>query len=425
VSVDLAQAGEPRLSEVIVDLPLAARFSGTVLLPGGRLARAVVHVDAGRISALETDPSPALLRAMRSDRSGTIVLPDDDVLAPAFIDIHCHGAGGGDVLGGPASLERMAATLLRHGVGAVVATVSTAPIPRLMSGARMLDGVRRAAGNDVERPPAAQLLGLHLEGPVLSPVRSGGHDPVAFAQPADLARSQVDDALAWQVVRLVTLAPELDGGLDLVRQLSARGTVVSVGHTDASMEVATAAYAAGARSTTHLFNGMPPLRTRDPGPVGAALATAPFVELITDGIHVDPGLLAPIGRAIGDERLLLVSDALPLAGSRLRTVPTPGSSARVVGGRAVHPDGTLAGSRLLLDGMVAGAVRHGISLAVALRAATENPARLLGLADRGRLEPGLGADFVVVSRVGRLRRVLVAARSTDGPADPGDRAGEG
>ena len=166
-----------------------------------------------------------------------------------------------------------------------------------------------------------------------------------------------------------------------------------------------AAYAAGARSTTHLFNGMPPLRARDPGPVGAALAAAPFVELITDGIHVDPGLLAPIARAIGEERLLLVSDALPLAGSRLRSVPTPGSSARVVGDRAVHPDGTLAGSRLLLDGMVSGAVRHGIPLAVALRAVTENPARLLGLADRGGLEPGLS---------GRPRRRLHGSGASGG-----------
>ncbi len=223
-------------------------------------------------------------------------------------------------------------------------------------------------------------------------------------------------------MRLVTLAPELEGGLDLVRQLSAAGVVVSIGHTDASMETAAAAYAAGARSTTHLFNGMPPLRARDPGPVGAALAAAPFVELITDGIHVDPGLLAPIARAIGDERLVLVSDALPLAGSRLRSVPTPGSSARLEGGRAVHPDGTLAGSRLLLDGMVAGAVRHGIPLAVALRAATQNPARLLGLVDRGRMEPGCRADLVVVSRAGRLRRVLAPGGATTGPGGrpPGD-----
>jgi len=391
---------------VIVELPSRARIAGTVLLPGGRLGRAIVHVDAGRISALELDPSPALVRSLRRDAPGAIVGSDEEVLAPAFIDVHCHGAGGGDVLGGPAALERMAATLLRHGVGAVVATVSTAPIAQLMSVARMLDGVRRAVVDDAARPPGAELLGLHLEGPALSPVRSGGHDPLAFAQPADLTRSQLDDPLAWQMVRLVTLAPELEGGLDLVRQLSVAGIVVSIGHTDASMDIATAAYVAGARSTTHLFNGMPPLRARDPGPIGAALASAPFVELITDGIHVDSGLLAPLARAIGDERLLLVSDALPLAGSRLRSVLTPGSSARVEGGRAVHPDGTLAGSLLLLDGMVAEAVRSGISLPAALRAVTENPARLLGLAGRGRLEPGASALLVVVSTRGRLRRVL-------------------
>ena len=254
--------------------------------------------------------------------------------------------------------------------------------------------------------PAAVVLGLHFEGPVLSPIRSGGHDPTAFASPADLASSLRSDPEAWRMVRVVTLAPELDGGIDLVRQLVESGVVVSVGHTNASMDIAMAAYAAGVRSTTHLLNGMPPLGAREPGPVGAALAAAPFVELISDGVHVDGNLLAPIARAIGAERLVLVSDALPLAGSRLRSIETPGSSARIVAGRAVHPDGTLAGSRLLLDGMVAGAVRHGIPLPVALRAATENPARLLGLTDRGRLVPGAVADLVVVSRSGRLRRVL-------------------
>ena len=167
--------------------------------------------------------------------------------------------------------------------------------------------------------------------------------------------------------------------------------------------------AAGARSTTHLFNGMAPLRARDPGPVGAALASAPFVELITDGVHVDARILAPVARAIGEERLVLVSDALPLAGSRLRSIRTPGSTAHIKDGIAVHPDGTLAGSRLLLDGMVEGAVQSGVPLAAALRAASENPARLLGLADRGRVAPGAVADLVVVSRGGRLHRVLRAS----------------
>lgn len=397
---------------MIAELPTQARIVGTVALPRGRLDRAIVHIGSGRIEEVEPDPPLTTVRALRRDRAAILSLSSDEILAAGFIDIHCHGAGGGDVLGGGEALERMAATLLRHGVVAVVAAIATTPIPQLMATARMLGEIRRAAVPEASRPGGAEVLGLHLEGPALAPIRSGGHDATAFAQPAELSTSLARDPRAWRVVRVVTLAPELEGGLHLVDQLAGAGIVVSVGHSDASMDVATAAYAAGARSTTHLLNGMPPLRARDAGPVGAALASAPFVELISDGVHVDARILAPLARAIGDDRLVLVSDALPLAGSRLRSVRTPGSTARIEGHRVVHPDGTLAGSRLLLDGMVESAVRSGIPLSVALRAVTENPAKLLGLADRGRIEPHARADLVVVSRGGRLRRVLRGGHGT-------------
>jgi N-acetylglucosamine-6-phosphate deacetylase len=153
---------------------------------------------------------------------------------------------------------------------------------------------------------------------------------------------------------------------------------------------------------------MPPLLHRSPGPVGAALADAPFIELIADGVHVDRRLLAPIARAIGAERLIFVSDAVPLAGSRLRRVSVPGSSVVVRGATAVHPDGTLAGGRLLLDRIVGSAVRAGIPLPDALRAASENPARMLGVLDRGAVRVGARADLVIVSLTGRLRRVILA-----------------
>lgn len=382
---------------MIRQLPHTARIVGTLLLPGGRLADGIVEVREGRIAALDAHRPPALRRAVRR-LPGTLRLADGEVLAPAFIDVHCHGAGGADILDGP--VDRMAASLLRHGVAAVVAAVSTAPV------ARLLPVIRRLAGNSDRWGTA--ILGLHLEGPALAPARSAGHDPTAFISASALRDALAAELATPQAVRIVTLAPELEGGPELVRWLAAAGIVASIGHSDASLEVAIAAYAAGARSTTHLFNGMPPLRAREPGPVGAALASAPFIELITDGLHVDGALLGPIARAIGEERLVIVSDALPLAASRRRRVATPGSSARIVDGRAVHPDGTLAGSCLLLDGMVAGAVRHGVPLPIALRAVTENPARLLDLADRGRLEPGARADLVVVGPDGCLRRVLVA-----------------
>jgi N-acetylglucosamine-6-phosphate deacetylase len=197
-----------------------------------------------------------------------------------------------------------------------------------------------------------------------------------------------------------------------VVRLSTAGIVASVGHTDGNADLVVTAYEAGARSTTHLFNGMPPLHHREPGPVGAALASAPFIELICDGVHIDARLLAPIARAIGDDRLILVSDALP-GGQRLRSIGA--ARARPSGGRAVTA--APGGSRLPLDGMVEEAVRAA-SLCRGARAATENPARLLGLDDRGTIRPGATADFVVVSRAGRLRRVLPA----DGPPQPPTRS---
>ena len=158
----------------------------------------------------------------------------------------------------------MARTLWRHGVGAFVAALMTAPISRLLDAAA--SAAIDPAGTTSE--PRARLLGVHLEGPALSPVRSGGHDPTALIPPSAVLRTLLDDPGAWTNVRIVTLAPELDGGPELIDGLTRAGIVASIGHTNATAEVISAAYARGARSTTHLFNGMPPLHHREPGPVG-------------------------------------------------------------------------------------------------------------------------------------------------------------
>lgn len=393
-------------------------FVGTVLLPGGSLQRALVRAAGGRITAVEPEPTHELERTLGGD--GTVIhLSAHEVLAPAFVDIHCHGAGGGFAHGDAPSLRQMALTLMEHGVGAFVATTMTAPLTHLRRQAHRIARTRTtrgpARGPAVEGTTPAQSLGMHLEGPAIAPSRSAGHDPSALLTPHRLEQAFAAAPGEWRAVRVVTLAPELDGGLQLVRRLADAGIVASLGHTDADEATMAAAYAAGARSTTHLFNGMPPLHHRTIGPIGAALAAAPFIELISDGVHVADSLLAPVARAIGEDRLVLVSDALPLAGSRRRHVSLPATTVRVQGDRAVDAEGNLAGSRLLLDGMVANAVRHGIPLGTALRAATENPARLLRLADRGVIAPGAVADFVVLSDRGRLKRVLPAGRRTGAP----------
>jgi N-acetylglucosamine-6-phosphate deacetylase len=378
------------------------RIVGRTLLPGGELRLALVSLRDGRIDVVAPAVTEPEERAIRRT-PGAVHMHTDEVLAPAYIDVHCHGAGGGAADGGLEGLARMAATLLAHGVVGFLATFQTAPLPALRTAAL-------AVAEQMADPAAtgATVLGVHLEGPAVSRERSAGHDPTALIDPTALGAALFSDSAGWRAVRLVTLAPELRGGLELVRRLVGAGVSVSVGHTDASAEVASAAYAAGARSTTHLFNGMPPLYHRAPGPVGAALAHAPFIELIADGVHVDSRLLAPFARAIGADRLVFVTDALPLAGSRLRRVLIPGSVVVVRNGIAVLPDGGIAGGRLLLDGVVQSAVRAGIPLSDALRGASENPARLLALVDRGVVRVGARADLVVVSREGRLRRVIVA-----------------
>jgi len=257
----------------------------------------------------------------------------DGLLAPAYLDVHCHGGGGVDVLGpgidalasGTAraveetvvALRAFAAFEARRGVAAVLPTTVSIPIPALRTWVTAVGRARESQQRDVaagRRLDEAEILGANLEGPALAESRRGAHDPAVLVAPLALLDALTADPAAWRPVRIVTVAPEGDGGLALVRELARRGIVASLGHTAAGTDIALAAYEAGARSTTHLFNAMPPLHHRDPGPIGVALAGERIhAELIADGLHVHPMLIAPLARALGD-RLLFVSDSIMAAG---------------------------------------------------------------------------------------------------------------
>ena len=295
----------------------------------------------------------------------------------------------------------MARALLSRGVTSFLPTAPTLPRAELP---RFADRVRAwipAAPRDGAEP-----IGFNLEGPFLAPTRRGSHDPRHLLAPDDVSPDEIDPLVPG--LRIVTVAPELPGALGLIEHLASTGVVVSLGHSGATFAEAQAGFAAGARSVTHLFNAMTGLGHRDPGlAVAALLEDAAAVELIADGYHVDPALWPLIVRAKPPDRLILVSDAISLAGIGDGTAVMGGLRVEVRGGRVtLAGSDTLAGSVIALDTAVANLVRHGTSLVQAVRAAASNPAQLLGAVDRGVIEVGRLAHLVELDDDLRVRRVM-------------------
>ena len=325
------------------------------------------------------------------------------IITPGFVDVHVHGWGGHSAMGDRAALDGMARALLRRGVTSFLPTAVSAPMDEL---AAFADRVR--AWLPVAPGDGAEPLGFNLEGPFLSAARKGAHDPVFLEAPADVASTAIDSLLPG--LRIVTIAPELRGALALIAALAREGVVVSLGHSGATFDEANAGFSSGARSTTHLFNAMTGVDHRSPGlAVAALLDDRVYTELIADGIHVDRALWPLITRLKPVERLLLVSDAIPLAGTgdgrgRLGSLDIEIRGERVT----LAGTDTLAGSVLTLDKAVRNIVGAGIALPAAVAAATCNPLELLGIHDRGRLAAGQRADLVELDADLNVRRVMRA-----------------
>jgi N-acetylglucosamine-6-phosphate deacetylase len=295
----------------------------------------------------------------------------------------------------------MARALLRRGVPSFLPTAPTlAPdeLPRFAARVRAWMPGAPADG--------AEPLGFNLEGPFIAPARKGAHDPALLRTPEGLGDAAIDELLDG--LRIMTIAPELPGSLALIARLAALGIAPSIGHSAATIEEARAGFRAGGRTTTHLFNAMTGVDHRSPGLAVAALTEdAAYAELIADGFHVHPALWPLIMRAKPADRLVLVSDALPLAGMGDGRTRVGGLDVEVRGGRAtLAGTDTLAGSTIALDSAVRNLVREGLSLPRAVMAASSNPAALLGCDDRGRLEAGRLAHLVLLDDDLRVTRVL-------------------
>ena len=328
---------------------------------------------------------------------------DGPILAPGFVDVHVHGFAGYDAMGSGTDLDGMATALLRRGVTSFLPTAVTAPMEALH---RFADRVREW------RPGApasgAEPLGFNLEGPFLSRLRKGAHDPAFLRAPADCGPGDLKPLLDG--LRLITIAPELSGSFELIATLAERGIAVSLGHSAADLQTARRGYALGARSTTHLFNAMTGVDHHAPGLAVAALTDdAVYTELIADRHHVHPALWPIIFRTKPADRLLLVSDALPLAGSGSAEGTLGSIRVRVDGDRVTIAGGhVLAGSVIALDAAVRNLVAEGASLPAAVAAASRNPLALIGASDRGRIAPGQRADLVALDDDLRVVRVARA-----------------
>jgi N-acetylglucosamine-6-phosphate deacetylase len=351
-----------------------------------------VRVDGDHIAAVELDTDD-------SGDSGE-QLP---LIAPGFVDVHVHGLGGHDAMGDASDLDGMSRALLRRGVTSFLPTAVTASLPDLTTFARCVREWLPAAPADGAVP-----LGFNLEGPFISVAKKGAQNPAFIRGSVDLAPDELEPLLDG--LRLMTVAPELPGARDLIGRLRQRGVAVSAGHSASDLETARAAYAAGASSTTHLFNAMSGVDHHAPGLAVAALVDDDvFVELIADGHHVDPALWPIITRTKPVERLLLVSDALSLAGTAGGRMFVGGLEVDVTGDRCtLVSTGALAGSVIALDIAVRNLARSGVPLPDAVAAASRNPLALIGIADRGRLAEGQRADLVELDDELNVHRVMRA-----------------
>ena len=379
------------------------RVHGNVLTPEG-FVRGTIEFTAGDRNGV---PDLGRIAGISGEPIDTAAVRDSPlpIILPGFIDTHVHGGGGHDMMDGGDSAMRVAALHARHGTTSLLATTMTAPLSDLDVAFAGLAPFCRPSGHR-SGAPAARVLGVHLEGPYISPGKLGAQP--AFARPFNSAEFQRLNAIA--PIRLITLAPEIAGSLAAIESLVAAGFRIQIGHSLGSYEDGVSALAKGASGFTHLFNAMTGLHHRLPGLAGAALAHAEFAEIIPDLLHVHPGAMRVALRCI--PRLFCVTDSTAAAGMPDGEYRLGRHTVNKCLGGVRLPDGTLAGSTLTMDQAFRNLLNElTLDLADASRRVSTNAADYLGLKDRGRLVAGAWADVVVFDRDLKLKDVYVEGAS--------------
>lgn len=374
-------------------MPTIAIYASRVLTPQDELNDTVILVEDGRIVALGHRDEVSVPEGTLDYVAGGMTV------VPGFVDIHIHGAGGHDVMEANArALDRVTSTVARYGTTSMVATTVTAPVEDTC---KSLEGIARYIRKHTEESNGrlgAEILGVHLEGPFISKAQRGVHPPEYLEEPSTQLLDKFLQA-ADGLVRMITMAPELPGGIGLVGHAVAAGLVVGMGHTDANYKQAREAIRAGARHAVHTYNAMRPFTHRDPGVI-AAVMTEPDVtaEIISDLVHVQGPAIQVLLGVKGFDTVLAVSDGIAATGMPDGNYRLGTFEVTVRDGICRNAEGKLAGSTLTLDRALRNLVSLGVPLVDAVRMMTILPARRLGLAGKkGIVAVGADADLVVLT----------------------------
>ena len=372
--------------------------NASVVLPDRVIEHGSVVVESGVIAAV-ADTSPSVPGAKIIDLTGAMLLP-------GFIDVHIHGAVGIDVMDATAAdLRKLSEYLVSQGVTGWLPTLVPGSDENYASVAAAVSEAKHSA--DVK---GARILGLHYEGPFVNSAQCGALHVEYFktySSPADLHSLRADEDMA----RMITLAPEIAGGVELVRELTRRGWVVSIGHTRATLEIMDQALAAGARHMTHFMNAMSPLHHRSPGPIAWGLAHDDVTcDMIADGIHLDRFMLQLLVKIKGARAITLISDAIAAAGKGDGDYHIWDETISVKNGRTSNASGSIAGSVITMLDAVRVMRSVGLSYVDIAQMASTNPARLLGLDHEcGSIETGKRADLVALDASGNVRMALCSS----------------
>ncbi|MFS0838786.1 N-acetylglucosamine-6-phosphate deacetylase [Paenibacillus sp. 1P03SA] len=323
------------------------------------------------------------------------------LLIPGMIDVHIHGANGFDMMdGSETSIQEVSRACAATGCTSFLVTSVSSTIEALIA---MIRSVKRVAGHEA----GAKIAGLHLEGPYLNPKRKGMQNERFLRHPDLTEMKEIFDE-ADGLIKMVTIAPELPGGMELVSFLKERGVIIAVAHSDATYEEAKQAFEAGASHVTHCFNGMRPIHHRDPGLVVAAFEQEHVsLQAIVDGIHLHPAIVRMMHRLKGPDGMVLITDALQAMGLGDGKYMFGGHPVTVSEGVARLEDGTLASSTVTMNEALRLTVETGISLTDAVKMASSSPARLLGLAAKGKISAGFDADLVLLDEQFQVQWTMI------------------